>query len=82
MPDENCVALGFDHNAAYRVRVKHYFSSRCKEKKSRSRERKLKAGGECKPARSSRLPARQLAIGLQREAKVVRAADRHRILEG
>jgi hypothetical protein len=48
----------------------------------RKRERKLKASGEFKPARGSRLPARQLAIGLQGEAEVVRAADRHRILDG
>lgn len=27
MPDENCVALGFYHIAAYSVRVKRYFSS-------------------------------------------------------
>jgi hypothetical protein len=27
MPDENCVAFGFYHIAAYSVRVKRYFSS-------------------------------------------------------
>jgi hypothetical protein len=41
MPDENCVAFEFNHNAAYRVRVKRYFSSGCKGKnRGREKERK------------------------------------------